>query len=370
MYTFQNYQILKPSGIPCLTRYDRYLLTTRDCSIQDQTTNMKTFNLLCVIMGIILLIAMILKIGMDPLRQNLMLLGWGIIPIIFLEGLAYIFHTLAWRRCLSEPYRSMPFLRLYWIMMAGFSINYITPTAGLGGEVTKSSLLSLNHRSSGAVTGVIIDKLSFAASQLVSVVFGSLLLLFNANIPKGVWCFLLIGSTVLGMAMITFFIIQRHGKLGAIIRWFATKRIGGQILKKAADSINRIDTGLKLFYKERPLDLPFSILWHIAGFSCGILQCWCFLSIVSNNSSLVVATSIWLLSTWLELMAFAIPTNVGVIEATQLFVFKALNFGAALGLTYGITLRIDQLLWSLFGLIIYAIFTITSDQPNKKTVQN
>ena len=69
-------------------------------------------------------------------------------------------------------------------------------------------------------------------------------------------------------------------------------------------------------------------------------------------------------------MAFAIPTNIGVIEATQLFVFKALNFDAALGLTYGITLRIDQLLWSLFGLIIYAIFTITSDQPNKKTVQN
>ena len=319
-------------------------------------------------MGAILLVVMISNIGIDSLWHNFLLLGWGIIPVIFLEGLGYIFHTFAWRHCLSEPYRSMPFLRLYWIMMAGFSINYITPTAGLGGEVTKSSLLSLNHRSSGAVTGVIIDKLSFAVSQLIYVVLGSLILLFNANIPKGVWSFLLVGSTVLGTAMLTFFIIQRHGKLGAIIRWLATKRIARKPLKKAADSISKIDEGLKLFYKEHPLDLPFSILWHIAGFSCGIMQCWFFLSIVSDNSSLIIAASIWLLSTWIELMAFAIPTNVGVIEATQLFVFKALSFDAALGLTYGITLRLEQLLWSLFGLVIYAIFTVTSGQPGKETV--
>ena len=102
------------------------------------------------------------------IMEGLVLLGWGLAPLIFIGGVAHIFHAFGWRRCLVGEARSLPLFQVFRILMAGYSINYLTPTATLGGEVTKGTLLSVNHNGTEAVAGVIVGKLAYSLAQLLS----------------------------------------------------------------------------------------------------------------------------------------------------------------------------------------------------------
>ncbi len=149
-----------------------------------------------------------------------------------MEGIVKIFYTLGWRYCLSPPHRSLPFFRLFGIHLAGNSINYFTPTATLGGEVIKGTLLSRSHRGPEAATGVIIGKLAYALSQLLFVVLGSILILWRIRLPVAGSIAMLTGTILLGAGIVGFLVVQKHGKLGAVVRWLVAHKVGGETLRK------------------------------------------------------------------------------------------------------------------------------------------
>ncbi|HVP80749.1 MAG TPA: lysylphosphatidylglycerol synthase domain-containing protein [Thermodesulfobacteriota bacterium] len=322
---------------------------------------MKRFHKLSILIGALLLAFLIWEIGPGQLWRELTVLGWGLLPFILLEGVADLFRTHGWRYCLSGPHRSLSFLYLFRIRMAGISINYLTPTAGLGGDVTKGTLLSLNHPGAEAATGVIIGKLSEALAQLLFVVAGSLAVLQEIELPAGIWVAMLVGTVLLGGGIIGFLAVQKYGKLGAVMRWLVAHRIGGHRLRKAARRITEVDDQLKLFYGERPMNLPLSMFWHIVGMACGIVQAWYFLFLLTDHPSLLMAGAIWFLGSWFDLLSFFLP-NIGFLEATRVVAFKALGFPSALGLTYGIALRLEQISWAGVGLLIYATLLLKKEE--------
>jgi hypothetical protein len=314
---------------------------------------MKSFHTWSILIGVALLVTLVGSIGPEALWRDMALLGWGLVPLVLIEGVADIFHTFGWRHCLSGPHRQLPFWRIFGIRMAGTSINYLTPTASLGGEVTKGTLLSLHHQGAEAATAVIVGKLSYALAQLIFAVAGSVVILLGVDLPVGVWIAVLGGSSLLGAGIIGFFLVQKYGKLGSVVRWAVAHKLGGKALKNAAEGINQVDQALKVFYREQPRDLPLSMLWHIVGLACGIVQSWYFLYLLTGHSSLLMGAGVWFLGSWLDLMSFAVPFHIGVLEATRVAVFRVLGFQSALGLTFGVSLRIEQMFWAGVGLLIY-----------------
>jgi uncharacterized protein (TIRG00374 family) len=313
---------------------------------------LKKFHIVTILLGAGLLILLIWQIGLDALWRDLCLLGWGLVVFILMEGIVDIFHTVGWRYCLSEPLRSLSFFRLFGIRLAGSSINYVTPTADLGGEVIKGSLLSLDHPGPEAATGVIIGKLAYALSQLLFVVLGSMFILWKIDLPAAGSAAMFAGSVLLGAGIVGFLIVQKHGKLGTVVRWLVTHNVGGEILKKAANQITQVDQTLQRFYQERPGDLLLSMFWHMLGMICSIMKTWYFLFLLTDGS-FFAAAGIWFLGTWFNLLTFAIPMGLGVQEGSRVIAFKALGFDLALGLTYGIALRLEQIFWAGAGLLIY-----------------
>ncbi len=315
---------------------------------------MKKFHWVSISLGVVLLAVLILKIGPAALWKELSLIGWNLVPLILIEGFADLFRTQGWRHCLSGPHRSLTFFQVFRIRMAGFSINYLTPTAGVGGEITKGTLLSLKHRGPQAASGVIIGKLADALAQLSFVVVGSVTVLWRVPLPRGVWIAILVGGLLLSAGILGFLAVQRWGKLGMLLRWLVAHRVGGSVLKRATAHITRVDEELTSFYRDRPYDLPLAVFWHIAGMACGIVQSWYFLFLLTDHPSITLAAGIWFLGSWLDLLSFALPYNIGILEATRVLVFNALGFQSALGLTFGIMLRLEQIFWAGIGLLIYA----------------
>ena len=74
-----------------------------------------------------------------------------------------------------------------------------------------------------------------------------------------------------------------------------------------------------------------------------------------------MAAGIWFLGSWFDLLSFALP-NIGFLEATRVVAFRALGFQSALGLAYGIALRLEQIFWAGVGLLIYTTLLVKKEE--------
>jgi hypothetical protein len=317
---------------------------------------MKKLHAILLVIGVALLIWLVRSVGLSELWRELTILGWGLVPLVLGEGLAEMIHTVGWRHCLSGPLRRLPWATLFRIRMSGYAINYLTPTAALGGEVTKGVLLAAYHRGPEAASGVLIGKLCFALAHVIFVSLGALLVLWRLPLAQPLWVAMMVCGGLLACGMIAFLFLQKYGHLGALVRWVAAGKPANSALDRFARSVTSVDTTMMRFYRERPMDLTLAMAWHLAGYSIGIAQTFLFFRLLGYHATWSVAAATWFLGMWFDLLTFAVPLNLGTLEGTRMVVLRALGYSAVTGLTYGLAIRLAQMFWSCLGLIGYAVF--------------
>lgn len=317
---------------------------------------MKKLHTLLLLLGFVFLGYLIWKLGAARLWSELMALGWGLVPFIAFEFLAEALHTKGWSYCLDGPYRRLSWFQLFRIRLAGNAINYLTPTAAMGGEITKVGLLSSNHKGPGAVSGVLVGRLSTGFAHASFVTCGSIVVLCWAHLPRAVWAAMFASGGFIISGMVVFLLLQKYGKFGAFIRWLAARPFAGRLLHKVEQEVSSVDEALKTFYRERPRDLALAIGWQLLGHSTGLLQTWWFLSLIHQIYSIETIPTVWVLGMWFDMLTFAVPLNMGTLEGSRVVAFKAAGLGGLAGMTYGIALRLAQLSVAAFGLVNYFMF--------------
>jgi len=315
---------------------------------------MKKLHAALLLLGIAFLAYLLWRIGIRQLGQQLASLGWGIVPFIALEFIAEVLHTVSWRCCLSGPHRQLPLTRLFGVRMAGYAINYLTPTAALGGEATKVALLVSDRHGMEAVSGVLAGKLSAGVGHLLFVLAGSVFVIGSVTLPRAVWIAMFLSGGIIAAGMLAFLLLQKYGKLGSLIRWLAGRRFIGRAFQKLATQFNEVDETLKAFHRERPWALAKAVGWEMIAHSTGILQTWWFFGFLHEPVSVMTATGVWVLGLWFDMLTFAVPLNLGTLEGSRIVAFKALGLDAISGMTYGVALRLAQLACACFGLMTYA----------------
>lgn len=93
-----------------------------------------------------------------------------------------------------------------------------------------------------------------------------------------------------------------------------------------------------------------AVCWHLVGHSIGIIQTFWLFSFLHHPVSIVAVTGVWILGMWFDLLTFVVPLNLGTLEGSRIVAFKAIGFGAVMGMTYGIALCLSQLARACFGL--------------------
>jgi uncharacterized membrane protein YbhN (UPF0104 family) len=316
---------------------------------------MRKLNAALLLLGVAFLVYLLVKVGPANLWRELTFLGWGLLPLILAEGLGNLAHTLGWRRCLHHSHRNVPLGRLFGMAMAGYALNYLTPSASIAGEVSKASLLTSNQNGPQAASSVLADKLTMSFAHLLLVALGSLVLLWGVKLPTELWAGLAVASVFVIGGMVAFLLIQKHGKLGALVRWLVARQLGGKALKETARTISQVDTALAEFYRERPRDLGLSVLWHFLGHSMAIVQTWLFLYLLHQHVSFVGAACAAFLGLWFDLLTFAVPLNLGALEGGRVLALKAVGCDAVLGVAFGLAVRVSQLFWAGVGLANYGL---------------
>jgi uncharacterized protein (TIRG00374 family) len=326
---------------------------------------MKRLQTALLAVGLTFLFYLVWKVGAVELWRQFLMLRWGIVPLILSEGVANLAHTIGWRHCLSRPQRSMSLALLFRIASAGFAINFLTPSASLGGEVAKGALLASHQRGPEATSSVLIDKLSGAMAHLVLVIVGSVFILFKVKLAPALWIALVVSNAVISAGVLVFFWLQRHGKLGSTVRWIARRRVPNTTLQKAASDLTAVDDLLKGFHLTRRKDLLLAVAWHVLGHSVGIFQTWVFLSSLGQANSFVNVATAGILCLWFDFATFAVPLNLGTLEGSRILALNAVGCSALVGMTYGVAQRAAQLSWSAFGLVNYLLLMRHRTEPRQ-----
>jgi uncharacterized protein (TIRG00374 family) len=319
---------------------------------------MKKLNAALLVLGLAFLAYLVWTVGPEALLHQVSALGWGLVPIILIEGLGNLAHTLGWRHCIDGSGPRVPLRRLFRMTLAGWAINYLTPSASLGGEVARAALLASDRKGTEATSSVLLDKLAGGVGHVLLVILGSVLLMWQVSLPSNLWAAMAALSGLVIGGLVFFLWILKHGKLGTLLRWLVDHRIGGRPLQQAALHVTEVDEALQRFYRESPWGFTLSVGWHLVGHTAMIFQAGVFLRLLGQPASFTTFATAGILSLWFDLLTFAIPLNLGALEGSRIVALKAVGGTALLGMGLGLAVRIAQLFWACVGLVSYSLFTV------------
>src|SRR5438105_4469519 len=94
-------------------------------------------------LGALALGVLLWHVDLGRVQLALLHVGWGLALILGQEIVAHVLNALAWRYAFSpDDARAFSLGELVRLRIAGDAVNYLTPTATLGGEVARTAMLS------------------------------------------------------------------------------------------------------------------------------------------------------------------------------------------------------------------------------------
>ncbi len=334
---------------------------------------MKFVERLFLIAGAVLFVWLLHRIGLGPIADNLARIGWGFLVLFAFQGAVLILDTLGWRFTLPRDARTDAFDAMFGMRLAGDAINYLTPTAAMGGEFVRYRLLSRTHPPAAAVGSVALLVLNQFFSQVLFVLAGAPFVYLALGHRSLRWGGALASLAVLLLLLLSGLLyLGKRGdglrRLRDFVHRFAMGPLpageGGRrpvegpssgIGPPGADPWQQIDDNVFGSYRKRRGDMALSILCFLLAWSLGIGECAVILFLLGVPAAWTTIVAIEALSVLVETALFFVPGKIGTQEGGKYFIFLSLGLNPATGFSFGLTRRVRELAWALIGLVVLAV---------------
>ena len=309
--------------------------------------------------GAVLLVVMIVTTGAGQLYEDVIRQGWAIVPYLAMTFVENCFHTLSVRKCFSREHRrAIPFWRLFLVYQICYSINHVTPTVEVGGDVVKGLVIEKYVPGAEAASATVINKFAYSIGRMgaAGLLTGLTVLCFQVH---GLDAWLLgLGGGLTTAALLLFAYFQARGLFGtalARLAWVTGRR--SQEWVRA--NVGELDQRLRAYYRDHWGDLYRAILWDLIGFAVGIAQRWYLMCLLLRDVhglapvTLLVAAAVWGVSSLINLIFFFVAAQLGVQEEGYKIAFEAVGLPGEKGVALSVVDRIDQLFWVAVGIVAY-----------------
>ena len=283
----------------------------------------------------------------------MVVLGWGLLPIALFHVVPLFLSALSWRELL--PGSSRPdIVSAVWIRWIRESINSLLPVASVGGDIVGARLA---HGSgvpgAQAAAGMVVDTTVGAATQLVFVMAGVILLLTRSTGPAATqvaWA-LLIGIAVFVAAITTFALLQHRSMFAALAK-LARRVSPGQRLAGFADSAKAVDDAIVAAYRRRFALLRANLL-RLVGWAAGAGEIWLVMQFLGEPLDAASAFVLESLSSGVRAAAFIVPGALGAQEGGFVLFGALFGLPASTALVISLSKRVRELLLGLPGLLVW-----------------
>ena len=151
---------------------------TEELSEEPETTSSNSrrsfvwLQTLAFILGLGLLIYVINRVGVQPLFDALLRVGFGFFVILGLSGLRHVLRTISMRAAVPAEHRRITFRQAFAARLGGEAISFLTFTGPLLGEATKVALLRKRVPLTYGVPALVVDNLIYNLSVVFFVLSG------------------------------------------------------------------------------------------------------------------------------------------------------------------------------------------------------
>jgi uncharacterized protein (TIRG00374 family) len=316
---------------------------------------LRALERLFLLAGAGLFVWLVIHVGVTPTLDDLSQIGWGFVIVFAIQGLILALDTLGWRFTLPPGARTDSFSSLFAMRLSGDAINYLTPSASVGGEFVRYRLLSRSQPATTALSSVALMVINQFFSQVLFVLAGAPFVFLVAGHHALKWGNALASLAILLLVTLGGLLIlgrrgdglQRLHRLARKISWLRNS-VGADDARWRT-----LDEQIFGAFRRRPADMLLSVSCFFLAWSLGIGECAFILYRLGEPIAWPVAFAIESLSVLVETALFFVPGKVGTQEGGKYFIFLTLGLDAGNGFSFGVIRRIRELGWALTGLLVF-----------------
>ncbi len=307
---------------------------------------MRGVKSLLLVLGIVVVVASVYRIGLGPILETLARLTWWQLVVVCLPyAVIMAVDTLGWR--FAFPRDPAPFRRLYGARLAGEALNLVTALGSVGGEAVKAWLIRRDVTYEESVPSVVIAKTTITIAQAMLLLIGVALawtMLSTDSRVIGAMLWLLVVEVAAVAGFVGVQVAGLVGRAGRLLEWVG-------VLKRG-DHAQRLDATLRDYYRRDWRRLSLSIGFHLAGWLLGAFEAFVILYFLGVPATLVTATVIEALGAGVRFATFLVPGSLGAFESANAAAFDAMGLGAGAGLAFSFVRRARQIVWIGIGMLV------------------
>jgi hypothetical protein len=250
--------------------------------------------------------------------------------------------------------------RLLAARLAGDGVNYLTPSATVGGELLRLRLLGSHVPTSLRLGSVSVAKIGQSLAQAVFILLGLAIVLPGLAAAHG-WLERT-GAIIAAVAAGATAVLHGMTFVWAVDRGFWTTaqdalrrlRLGWLLPSSWAGAGRDLDAALARVGRWRT---TASLGCFVAGWAVGAAEIYLILRWVGSSVDWQTALALETGSVLVDGILFFVPAKIGTQEGGKVVLFAALGLSPARGLTVGVVRRIRELVYAGLGLVALGVLT-------------
>ncbi|HKQ99035.1 MAG TPA: ABC transporter permease [Pyrinomonadaceae bacterium] len=314
------------------------------------------------LLGLALLVYVINRVGLQPIFDALLRIGFGFFILLTLSGLRHVLRTFAMRASIDPAHRRFSFRHALAVRLGGEAISFLTFTGPLLGEATKVALLKKRVPLVHGVSGLVVDNILYNLSVALFILSGAVVMLAAYDLPP-VIRFVLYGiaaAATLGIGVSIWAASRRVMLLTWVIDTLGRFGFHPKALTSRRNHISDLESHVYNFYSERPRSFLAMIGFNLLSHASSVLEVYITLRMLGYLPNVHAAYVIESLTKVINFAFGFVPATIGVYEGGTEIILRTLGYAAATGVTLALVRKAGTLFWTVIGLIILAWRTVPS----------
>jgi uncharacterized membrane protein YbhN (UPF0104 family) len=318
---------------------------------------MRRTETIIVVLALAFYVWFLSHFGTRAVLGYIRLAGWGLVLTVSLETFARVANTLGWWVTIGHHGHGLRFIQLFAARIAGEAIDYVTPSAQLGGQFVMAMMVRRNLEMAAGLATVVIASLCEMIGQIGFITIA--LLMSIRMVPlAGDFFWAIVGGFVLALALIGGFLyVQRKRPFSFLLA--AASKVPGIDTEEFKGSADEADQLLLDFYAHHRMRLALSCLCYLFAWSLGPVEIYILLKLLHQPASFQIALLVEAAGLLLERATFLVPAKLVSQEGGKALILALLGYPAGIGFAIGFLRRIKEMVWVLLGLLCLVIHRMT-----------
>lgn len=315
-----------------------------------------------IVLALIFYVWFVAHFGVNDLLGYVRLAGWGLALTIALESVSRIMNTLGWRATIEDYPPDLSFIELFAARIGGEAVDYVTPSAQLGGQFVMALTVRKKLRMPRGLASVAVAALAEMIGQIAFITLALMISLRLVPIASRLYWATVAGFAIAVTLAALFFFVQKKHPFTHLIN--AASRIDSSRLKTGLlkASAAEADAELLHFYKTQKARMALSCFCYLIAWAMGPVEIYILLRLLGHPGTVQIALLVEAMGLLIERATFMIPGKLVSQEGGKALILAMLGYPAGLGFVVGFLRRIKEMVWVLFGLVCLMVHRIVTER--------